>query len=133
MYRGGSRILASLRAIRDDLDLLERDEPVADHRVDLRQDLPQPVLLVDDLDEDREVGGEGQDPGRVEVVLRTESLDPADDGRAREPALSQQMDDRLVERLALPRVGLADIDPGEEARPFDLHPRTLPSARPANT
>ena len=43
------------------------------------------------------------------------ALDPAGDGRAGEALLADALDDRLVERLPVPGVGLADEDPDELA------------------
>ena len=41
--------------IGEDLDLLECDQTVPDHLVELGQDRADAILLVDDLDQDRQV------------------------------------------------------------------------------
>ena len=41
--------------MREHVDLLERDRAAADHLVELGQDRANPVLLVDDLHEDRQI------------------------------------------------------------------------------
>src|SRR5690606_37798464 len=68
-----------------------------------------------------------------EVLLRAEALDPAQYGRAGQPSLSQSLEDRLVERPALPGVGLAEVDPDEQAAALELHQMALPMAMPAIT
>ena len=55
----------------------------------------------------------------MEVRFGAETLDPAKDGGTGDPALPQEPDDRLVERLTVPLVALADVDPDEEALAFD--------------
>ena len=57
----------------------------------------------------------------MEMRVGAEALDPAHDGRPGEPCLADALDDRLVERLAVPGVGLADEDPQQLA--FSLEPR----------
>ena len=123
----------SATAVGEDLDLLERDQPIADHLVELGQDGADAVLLVDDLDQDRQVLRETQQPGRVEVRVGAEALDAADDGRAGQLPLAQERDDRLVERLAIVVVRLADVDPDEQRRTLDAQQTARPIARPAAT
>lgn len=120
-------------SVRQHLDAFERDQPVGDHRVELREDRAQAVLLVDDLDEHRQVGRERQDPRRMQMLLRPEALDTPDNRRAGDAALAEELDDRVIERPAVPLVRLADVDPGEQARALDLHPTALPNARPTTT
>ena len=66
----------------------------------------------------------------MEMGVGAEALDPAHDGRARHPALAEERDDRLVERLAVVVVGLADVDPDEQRRALDAHQIARPMARP---
>jgi hypothetical protein len=62
------------------------------------------------------------------IVRGAEALDAADHGRAGEPLLAHALDDRLVERFAVPRVGLPDEESQQLALAFELH-----SALPATT
>src|SRR6188472_695399 len=61
--------------VRDDLDGLRRDQAVDEHRLELGEDRSQAVLLVDDLDDDREVFGQPEDPGGVDARRPPEPLD----------------------------------------------------------
>lgn len=51
--QGGLALARSLGAVGEDFDLLERDQAVGNHRVELRQHPAKAILLVDDLDQDR--------------------------------------------------------------------------------
>jgi hypothetical protein len=99
-------------AVGDDLDLLEGDEPFADHGVEFLQDGPQAILLVDDLDQDRQVARERQDPGRTEMLLGAETLDAPEHRSAGQTTFAEKLDDRLVQRPPVPSVRLADVDAG---------------------
>ena len=50
--RYSGRGLGPVGAVDADLDPLERDQAVGDHRVELGEDGPQAILVVDHLDED---------------------------------------------------------------------------------
>ena len=62
--------------------------------------------------------------------VRAEALDPADHGRARQALLAHAGDDRLVQRTAVPRVGLADEDAEQLALALHPHQIALPAATP---
>jgi hypothetical protein len=106
---------------RDDLHLLEREHPFADHLVEDRHHAVDLLRRVDDLDHDGEILGEPQDPRGMEPRVRAEPLDPSQDGRPRQPLLAHALDDRLVERLAVPSVGLPDEKAQKLAFSFELH------------
>src|SRR5437588_6173630 len=61
-----------------------------------------------------------------------ESLDAAEHRRAGHPFLTNALDDRLVQGLAVPRVGLADVDPEQLAATSEIH-SALPAHVPAYT
>jgi hypothetical protein len=61
--------------------------------------------------------------------VRAEPLDPADDGGTGEPVLTKALDDRRIERFAVPRVRLADEDPEQLARAFEFQ-IVLPTTTP---
>ncbi len=69
----------------------------------------------------------------MEVLLRAEALDAAQHSRTGEPALTQPFDDRLVERLAVPMVALAEIEADQQASSVELHQIALPRETPATT
>lgn len=91
----------------DHLDLLEGDEAVGHHLVELGEDGAHLVVGVDRLDEDRQVLRQAEDPRGVQVLLGPEALDATQDRRAGQPPLPEALDDRLVEGLALPPIALA--------------------------
>jgi hypothetical protein len=119
------------RAVGEDVDGLDRDEPLGDHLVEHGDDRVDALRSVDHLDHHREVLREAEDARGVQMRVCAEPLDPAHHGRAREPELPDTLDDGLVERPAVPGVGLPDEDP--EQLPFALEPRhsALASTVPA--
>ena len=65
---------------------------------------------IDNLDDDRQILRQLQQLGGVDPAVRAEAHEAFDHGRAGEPALARFEHDGLVERLAVPAVGLADED-----------------------
>src|SRR5437763_4597816 len=61
-----------------------------------------------------------------------ESLDAAEHRCAGHSFLTSALDDRLVQGLAVPRVGLADVDPEQLAAALEIH-SALPAHVPAYT
>jgi hypothetical protein len=94
-----------------------------------RQDVVDALGRVRDLDQDGKVLGETEDPRRVDPRVGAEPLDAADGRRARQTLRAHALHDRLVERPAVPGVGLADVDPQQLALALDLH-TTLPATTP---
>src|ERR687897_913503 len=88
----------------------ERDEPILDHLIEYWEDGIDPGRLIDHLDDQRKVLGQAQDAGGMEVALGAEALDASDYGCASESFFTQTLNDRLIEGLPVPRVGLADED-----------------------
>ena len=71
------------RAIGDDVDVLERDEPLGHHLVEEWEDPLDALGGVRDLDQDGQVLGQSQDPRCVQARIGAEALDAADRGRRR--------------------------------------------------
>src|ERR1043165_3609712 len=69
----------------------------------------------------------------MQVLLRAKALHAAQHGRAGELPFAQQLEDRLIERLAVPLVALAQVDAHQQTGSFELHEIALPSARPPTT
>src|SRR5207245_3051379 len=90
------------------------------------------LLAVDHLDHQREILRQSEDAGGVEVALGTEALDGAQHRRPGDALLAQAPHDGLVQRLAVPRVGLADEDPQQLALALELH-TALPTTTPTHT
>src|SRR3990170_5602329 len=131
--RSGAGRSVAARPIRNDLHPLEGDQPTRHHRVELGEDSPHALLDIHDLDQDREVLREPEDPRSVDVLLRPEALDPPKDRGAGQPTVAKEVDDCLVEWTALPRIRLTDVDAGQQACPLDLHASALPIVKPTNT
>src|SRR5262249_4632910 len=88
---------------------------------------------VDDLDDQREIGGELQDPRGVEDRVRPEPRDAAEHGRPGQVLRPEQLEQRGHERAPLPAVALADEDPHQDLVAVELshgHPRRLSTRRP---
>jgi hypothetical protein len=65
-----------------------------------------------------------------EVRVGAEAFDAADDGRAGEAFRAHAFDDRLVERLAVPSVGLPDEGPEQRALAFEPRHSALARTTP---
>src|ERR1043166_6255270 len=103
-----------LGQVHDDPGLLQRDEPPADHPVELGQDGVDLLLGVDALDDQRKIDGEAQDLVAVQPRGGPEAQDGAAYRRSGVVPLPEEAHDRLVERLALPLVALPDVNPHED-------------------
>src|SRR6266550_7103533 len=72
--------------------------------------------------------GRSSDSRRMRAVkerIRAEALDASEYRGPREALLANALDDRLVERLAVPAVGLAEEDPQKLPFALDLHQSAL--------
>ena len=65
----------------------------------------------------------------MQAGVGAESLDAAQNGRTGEAFLANALDDRLVQRLPVPRVGLADEEAQQLAFALELH-SALPTTTP---
>src|SRR6266540_1403971 len=119
-----------LSAIGDHLDALDGDHALLDHLVECGKNAVDLLDGVDDLDHHGQVFAQPQDPRRMEARVRAEALEAADDGRSGKTLLPDALDDRLVERLPVPRVGLADEDPKQLSLALPPHQTVLPSTMP---
>src|SRR5712664_3814491 len=100
---------------------LERDQPVADHLLEVGHERFDLVRRVDDLDHDRQILRELQQLGGVNAAVSTEAHEAFDDRRAGEAALARLDHDRFVERLPVPAVRFADEDPQQLAFGWNSH------------
>ena len=104
------RIGRPAAGVEDDVDLLQDDEPVAQDRLDVSQEGGDPLVRVDDDHQQREVLGEAEHAGRVDVVARAVPLDPPQHGRAGHPVRVGAVHQLDVERV-VPVLGrLVDVD-----------------------
>ena len=99
----------------------DRQHLLLHHLVEQRHDAVDVLRRVHDLDQDRKILRQAEDPRRVQPRVGTESFDPANDGRACQALRADALDDRLVERLAVPRVRLADEEPEKLPLALELH------------
>jgi hypothetical protein len=81
--------------------------PLASDGLDRCEERIDLVRAVDDLDHERQILGEAQDLGRVQMARMAEAHR---DGRAGKAHLARFQHDRLVERLTASLVVLADED-----------------------
>jgi PAS domain S-box-containing protein len=99
-----------LRPVHDHPGSLQGDEAAADHLIEFGKDRRDLVLGIDTLHDDREIERQHFDPVGAQPGARAESHDRTEDGCAGVVAVPQQLDDRLVERLAVILVALADVN-----------------------
>src|SRR5271166_3845153 len=105
-----TRRVLDVGAVLQHLHLFERDEAAAHHRVERRQERLDRLLVIDNLDDERQVLGEAQDLRRVQAARLAETHRSAQDRGAGEAGASRGHDDRLIERAALKLVVLAEED-----------------------
>src|SRR6185437_4185002 len=106
---------ASAGAVHDHAHLLERDQPAAEHGVELGKDGVDLLLRLDAFDDDRQVDGELDEPVGVNLGCRAETHDAAEHGGSGVVPRAEQLDDLLIQRLAVVLVGFADVDPHQHA------------------
>src|SRR5262249_48380019 len=94
---------------------LQRDEPAADHLIQLGEDRSNSLLCIHTLDDYRQVERENLDPIGAELGTCAVTHDRAKHGRASVVLLAQQLDNRLVKCSPLPAIPLADMDPHQGA------------------
>src|SRR5579871_2374888 len=111
-------------AVLEDLHLLERDQAARHHPIEHRQERIDLLLRVDDLDHDRQVLGEAQDLGRVDVARMPEPDVPTQHRGAAELHFPGLEHDRLIERQALEFVVLAEEDAEQDGVARDVHHQT---------
>src|SRR5262245_42084736 len=102
-------------SVQDDAYFFERDEPAFHHFVEARKDLLDALGGFDDFDDHGNILREAENFVGVIDAGRTKAADSAQNGGAREALLSKEFDDRFVQRLAPPLVGLADMDAHQRA------------------
>jgi uncharacterized protein YecE (DUF72 family) len=108
-----SRLLARCGGVAHDAHALDRDEPAAHHLVQDRHQAVDPLLRIDDLDDDRQVAGEVEDAHRVDDASRPEPLHAAEHRDPGEALLSEPLHERAVEGPVVPLVRLAHEDAGQ--------------------
>src|SRR2546423_615972 len=108
-------------AVHQDHDVLHRDHPLGDQRLQVGEEELDLVLRIDDFDEDWQVGGHLEEAGLVDNAVGAEAFGAAEDGGAGEAELARFLDDRLVERLAGEAVGFTDEDAQQDAVLIDRH------------
>src|SRR5450432_4460831 len=89
-------------AVMDDLDLLQGNEPAAQHLVEEWEERLHFLLRVDDFDHHRQIHRESQDLGGVNAAGRAKPHGPAEHGRASKMKFARSPHDRFVKRLMLP-------------------------------
>src|SRR5207247_1427325 len=106
-------------SIENHLGPLEGDQPPADHVVQVGEDPLNRLLGLYHLDDERQVEGEAQHLLGVHDARGAEPGHPTDHRRAGEPLLAELLEQRLVQRLAVVFVALADEDAPQRALAFE--------------
>src|SRR5437773_6934027 len=106
--RAGSR--TGPAHVLDDLHFVDDDQAVGDQLVELGYEALDRLFRVDDDDGDRQVVGQRQDPGGVDVVRGSVALDTPKDAGAREAGPVRPLDDLGGEWRMPMVIGLADED-----------------------
>src|SRR5262245_21889411 len=118
-------LLWAIGPVLDDLDLFKRHESFGHHLVNLRQQLVDFLLRIDNFYDDRQILGKAKDLRGMQTAVGAESHRTAEDGGAGEMKLAGFQDDGFVERLSVPLVTLADKDSQKITLLWNLHGITL--------
>src|SRR5262249_35241714 len=94
-------------SIQEHFSALERDQPIADHLLEVGHEGLNLVRRVHDLDDDWQILRELQQLCGVDAAVRAEAHESLHDGGAGQPALARFEHDRFIERLAVPAIRLA--------------------------
>ena len=118
----------------EDCRVLHLDEPFADHLQELRQEGVERLRRVNELDLDRKVLAELEDPRGVQVMIRTEARDALRHGRTGNTVVEEIVQHGEVERLAVVVHVLSHVHRHSLCRSLceHTHPR-LQNARAAIT
>src|SRR5881296_45307 len=108
------------RAVEDHPCPLERDEPSADHLVEVGENRLDRFLGFHDFDDEREIEREAQDFLRVNDARGPEAGHTPEHCRASKSLLAELLEERLVQRLATVLVALTDEDPHQRAFALEL-------------
>lgn len=105
----------------NDLDVLERDQTIAHHAVEQRNEIANAFFGVDDLDQNGQIRREIENARRVHHGVSAETFDAFENGRAGKAALTRFFHNGGIERLTAAAIALTDKDAEELARSFELH------------
>jgi hypothetical protein len=97
-------------AVAAHLHPLDGGEAAIHHLVEQRQEGIDPLRGIDDLDHHRQIARQAQDLGGVQAAVVTEAEGPAQHRGAGQARLARLEHDRLVERLAVGAIVLAEKD-----------------------
>src|SRR6266568_4096804 len=104
----------------DDIDVGYRNEALADHLLERGQEALDLLVGVDDRDRNRKVR-RGEEVLPMNPRARAVSFDAAIGGRAGQILAARFFDDRLVQRLPVPAVVLAKMNPDHFRPPAQRH------------
>ena len=110
-----------LSAIEASLDIFESYQTAFDGFFDDGQKCLDLLAGVDDFDDDRKIGRLSQNLRRVQVAVRTVSLETADHGCTGQLLFVRLLDDPVVEWNSRVPVALADEDPQQTSLSKDGH------------
>ena len=109
--------------------MLERHQAARHRAVDVLQRCLDAAARIDDHREQRQVRGDVGESLGVDAAIDPESLDPAQQGRGRDPAPFEPPHELLARQSRARGDRLAEVD-GELERVRD-HPSAPPSSQPA--
>jgi hypothetical protein len=109
--------------------MLERDEAPRDRAVDVVERSLDAHAGVDDVREQRQVGGDVRELLRVDAAAESEALDAAQQRAGRDPAPFQAAHQGLARGQPPRDHGIAEVD-GQLER-VRVHPSAPPSSQPA--
>src|SRR5579871_238888 len=136
---GGVGHLFFCGAIENDADFFERHESAADHLVQPRQNCFNLFRRFNHFHHDRQVLRQTENFIRVVSACAAVAAHAAQYSRSRKSFAAQQLDNRFVERFAVPFVGFTDVNPHQRSFAFKLFmshgalPQILKTIRQANS
>src|SRR5207245_7753408 len=102
--------LVAARPRLDHLHVLNGDETILHHQVEIREHAVDPLRVVDGLDGDGEIRDDIRARVFVHLPRVPEPDEPLGGGGPREPVLVSEIDDLSPERLVVPPLVLAHVD-----------------------
>jgi hypothetical protein len=91
------------------------------------------LVVLDDFDDHGQVRRQVHQAGRVDDARRAEARDPVQHGGTGKSLATEPLEERPVQRLVMPLVGIADEDADESSRSVEVTHVLFPSRTHAIT
>lgn len=104
------RLVSGFRGCRVDLELVQRDQSTVQQVVVVMDEVTQLGVVINDDDRDRQMVGDVENPGRVDVAGTSETFYPAQDRGSGESRLLSTVHDDVAQRLVVVNRVVTHVD-----------------------